>query len=152
MATTKLILTHDVEHLGSAGDVVEVKAGYARNYLVPRGLATRWTKGAQKQIDQMAAARRKREIATVEDARAVRDALAGKTVTVSGKVGAAGNLFGAVSSAQIAEAVKEELGQTIDRRRVVIARPIKSTGDFTVTVNLHSEVSANLKVRVVAAK
>jgi len=76
MATTKLILTHDVERLGSAGDVVEVKSGYARNYLVPRGFATKWTKGAQAQIDQMAAARRRREIASVGDARLVRDALA----------------------------------------------------------------------------
>ncbi|QWW19630.1 50S ribosomal protein L9 [Schaalia sp. 19OD2882] len=149
---TKLILTHDVEHLGAAGEVVEVKDGYARNYLVPRGLAARWTPGAQKQIDQMAAARRKRQIASLDDARAVRDALQGQIVTVSGKVGAAGNLFGAVSSARIADAVKAELGQTIDRRRVVIAAPIKSVGEYTVLVNLHSEVSANLKVRVVAAK
>lgn len=150
---TKLILTHDVENLGAAGDVVEVKDGYARNYLIPRGLATAWSKGAQKQIDQMAAARRKREIASIDDARAVRDVLqAAAPVTISAKVGASGRLFGAVSTADIAEAVKAELGQTIDRRRVVIASPIKTTGDYTVVVNLHSEVTANLKVRVVAAK
>ena len=87
MATTKLILTHDVERLGSAGDVVEVKSGYARNYLVPRGFATKWTKGAQAQIDQMAAARRRREIASVDDARLVRDALQAAVVTVNSKVG-----------------------------------------------------------------
>ena len=150
---TKLILTHDIEHLGAAGDVVEVKDGYARNYLVPRGLATAWSKGAQKQIDQMAAARRKREIASIDDARAVRDVLqAAAPVTISAKVGGTGRLFGAVSTADIAQAVKAELGQTIDRRRVVIASPIKTTGDYTVVVNLHNEVTANLKVRVVAAK
>ncbi|RRC95390.1 50S ribosomal protein L9 [Schaalia canis] len=150
---TKLILTHDVEHLGAAGDVVEVKDGYARNYLVPRGLATAWSKGAQKQIDQMAAARRKREIASIDDARAVRDVLqAAAPVTISAKVGGNGRLFGAVSTSDIAEAVKAELGQTIDRRRVVIASPIKTTGDYTVVINLHNEVTANLKVRVVAAK
>ena len=149
---TKLILTHDVEHLGAAGQVVEVKDGYARNYLVPRGLAARWTPGAQKQIDQMNAARRKREIASIDDARAVRDALQASFVTVSGKVGANNRLFGAVSTAAIAEAVKADLGQTIDRRRVVIAAPIKELGEHTVTVNLHSEVVAKLKVRVVAAK
>ncbi|WP_026459738.1 50S ribosomal protein L9 [Schaalia suimastitidis] len=149
---TKLILTHDVEHLGAAGQVVEVKDGYARNYLVPRGLAARWTPGAQKQIDQMNAARRKREIASIDDARAVRDALQASFVTVSGKVGANNRLFGAVSTAAIAEAVKADLGQTIDRRRVVIATPIKELGEHTVTVNLHSEVVAKLKVRVVAAK
>ena len=75
MATKKLILTQDVANLGHAGQVVEVKAGYARNYLIPRGYATAWTKGAQKQIDQMAAARRRHEIASIDDARAVRDTL-----------------------------------------------------------------------------
>ena len=152
MATTKLILTHDVDRLGSAGDVVEVKSGYARNYLVPRGFATKWTKGAQVQIDQMAAARRRREIASIDDARIVRDALQSAVVTVNSKVGAHGRLFGSVSASQIAEAVKEQLGQTIDRRRVIIASPIKAVGDYTVTVGLHTEVSANLKVRVSAAK
>lgn len=153
MATRKLILTHDVENLGSAGEVVEVRSGYARNYLVPRGLATAWSKGAQQQIDQMAAARRKREIASIDDARAVRDALqSAAPVTIASKVGANGRLFGSVSTADIAEAVKADLGQTIDRRRVRIAQPIKATGDYTVVVNLHADVNANLKVRVVAAK
>ena len=140
MATTKLILTHDVPNLGHAGEVVEVKAGYARNYLVPRGFAAKWTAGAQKQIDQIAAAR------------PMRDALQGAVVEISGKVGNSGRLFGAVSAAAIADAVKEQLGQTIDRRRVIIASPIKAVGDYTVTVGLHPEVSANLKVRVSAAK
>lgn len=149
---TKLILTHDVEHLGAAGEVVEVKDGYARNYLIPRGFAARWTPGAQKQIDQMNAARRKREIASVEDARAVRDTLQGGVVTIAGKVGANNRLFGAVSTTQIAEAVKADMGQTIDRRRVVIASPIKEVGEHVVTVNLHTEVSAKLKVRVIATK
>lgn len=149
MATTKLILTRDVTNLGNAGEVVEVKSGYARNYLVPRGFATKWTKGAQKQIDQIAAARRRHEIASVDDARELRDALqAAGPVVVSGKVGASGRLFGAVSGAQIAEAVKAQLDKVIDRRRIMIASPIKTTGDYTVVVNLHPEVTANLKVRV----
>ncbi|WP_022868886.1 50S ribosomal protein L9 [Schaalia vaccimaxillae] len=153
MATTKLILTQDVANLGNAGEVIEVKSGYARNYLVPRGFATKWTKGAQKQIDQMAAARRRHEIASVDDARVVRDDLqAASFVTVSAKAGANDRLFGSISPAQIAEAVQAELGQKIDRRRIMIASPIKTVGDFTVVVNLHNEVSANLKVRVVATK
>lgn len=152
MATKKLILTQDVANLGHAGQVVEVKAGYARNYLIPRGYATAWTKGAQKQIDQMAAARRRHEIASIDDARAVRDTLQAALVEVSGKVGQSGRLFGAVSAAAIADAVKEQLGQTIDRRRVIIATPIKAVGDYTVHVNLHPEVSAALKVRVSASK
>lgn len=149
--TTKLILTHDVANLGAAGEVVEVKDGYARNYLVPRGLAAKWTKGAQKQIDQMAAARRRREIATVEDARIVRDALQeAKLVTVSATAGAGGRLFGAVSTADIAAAVKDQLGQTVDRRKIVTHTALKTVGDYAVTVNLHPEVSASLTVRVVA--
>ena len=136
MATTKLILTRDVANLGNAGEVVEVKSGYARNYLVPRGFATKWTKGAQKQIDEIAAARRRHEIESIDDARELRDALqAAAPVVISGKVGTSGRLFGAVSGAQIA---------------VMIASPIKSTGDHTVVVNLHPEVTAKLKVRVIA--
>lgn len=151
MATTKLILTRDVSTLGNAGEVVEVKSGYARNYLVPRGFATKWTKGAQKQIDQIAAARRRHEIATVDEARELRDLLQGAApVLVSSKVGKTGRLFGAVSGAQIAEAVKAQLDKVIDRRRVIIADPIKALGDYTVVVNLHPEVAAKLKVRIVA--
>ena len=82
----------------------------------------------------------------------MRDALQGAVVEISGKVGNSGRLFGAVSAAAIADAVKEQLGQTIDRRRVIIASPIKAAGDYTVTVGLHSEVSANLRVRVIATK
>ena len=148
---TKLILTHDVDHLGAAGEVVEVKDGYARNYLFPRGLAAKWTKGAQKQIDQMAAARRKREIATIEDARIVRDTLQGAAfVTVSGKVGSNERLFGAISTADIADAAKKELGVTLDRRKIVVRTAIKTLGEHTVMVNLHPEVTATLKVRVTA--
>ena len=148
----QIILLEKVVNLGQLGDVVKVRDGYARNYLVPRGYAATWTAGAQKQIDQIAAARRRHEIATIDDARAVRDALQGAVVEISGKVGNSGRLFGAVSAAAIADAVKEQLGQTIDRRRVIIASPIKAVGDYTVTVGLHPEVSANLKVRVSAAK
>ncbi len=151
--TTKLILTRDVPNLGVSGDVVEVKDGYARNYLLPRRFAQKWSKGAQRQIDQMNAARRRREIASIDDARVVRDTLQdAEFVKVSAKVGNSGKLFGSVSGAAIAEAIKAELGHTIDRRNIVIASPIKALGDYTVIVNLHSEVSANLKVRVVAAK
>ncbi|AOZ73378.1 50S ribosomal protein L9 [Boudabousia tangfeifanii] len=147
----KLILTHDVEHLGAAGDVVEVKDGYGRNYLVPRKLAVKWTKGAGAQLEQMAAARRKREIASIDDARAVRDTLNDAQLRIARKATEAGRLFGAVSTAEIADAVKEQLGQTIDRRKVVVASPIKAIGHYQVTVNLHSDVTANLKIQVVNA-
>ena len=126
----KLILTHEVDRLGQPGDVVEVKDGYARNFLLPRGYATRWTKGAQKQIDQMEQARRKREIATVEDAQGLRDKLEETTLTITVRTGSSGRLFGAVTAADIAQAAQEATGETIDRRKVLVTSPIKSIGDL----------------------
>ena len=102
----KIILTHEVTGLGAPGDVVEVKDGFARNYLVPRGLAHAWTRGAEKQITSIRKARKAREIETLEGAKAVRDSLQSKPVIVSAKAGASGRLFGAVTTAEIAEAVK----------------------------------------------
>lgn len=149
--TTKLILTHEVSGLGAPGDVIEVKDGYARNYLVPRGLATAWTKGAERQVEQIREARRKREIETVEGARAVRDALQEKPVVVSVNAGPGGRLFGAVTTADIAEAVAATGGPEVDRRKVEVSRPIKSLGSHTVQVRLHPDVSATLELEVVPA-
>ena len=150
--TTKLILTHDVAHLGEAGEVVEVKDGYARNYLVPRKLATPWTKGAQRQIDQMAEARRKRAIASLDQAQAARAWLTENVVTVTATAGANGRLFGAVTTAELAQAVKETGGPTIDRRKIEAVPPIKSTGRHSASVRLHPDVVAPLEVNVVAAR
>jgi large subunit ribosomal protein L9 len=147
----KLILTHEVTGLGAPGDVVEVKDGYARNYLVPRSLATPWTKGAEKEITQIRRARKAREIETLDEARAVRDSLQGNPVTVSAKAGESGRLFGAITTAEIADAVKAAGGPSVDRRKIEIAQPIKATGEFEVQVRLHAEVSAKLTVKVVAA-
>ena len=108
--------------------------------------------GAQNHWDDVAAVGRRNVIGAIDGALAVCDDRQGAVVESSGKVGNYGRLFGAVSAAAIADAVKEQLGQTIDRRRVIIASPIKAVGDYTVTVGLHPEVSANLKVRVSAAK
>ena len=147
----KLILTHEVSNLGASGDVVDVKDGYGRNFLLPRGLATPWSRGAQKQIDQMKAARKSREIASVEDARALRDALQASTVTISQRAGESGRLFGAVTTKEIADAVQSQLDRQIDRRTVQITNPIKSAGEYKVTVKVHPEVQAVLDVEVVAA-
>jgi|SRR5690625_4372960 len=149
---TKLILTHEVTGLGAAGDVIEVRDGYARNYLLPRGLATPWTKGAQRQIDQMNAARRKHEIATIEDAHVVRDQLDDLTAVVSVRASDAGRLFGAVKTADIAEAVVAAGGPTLDRRKIEIVNPIKSLGEHKVSVRLHENVTASFNVEVVPAK
>ena len=150
--TTRIILTHDVAHLGEAGDVVEVKDGYARNYLVPRKLATPWTKGAQRQIDQMAEARRKRAIASLDQAQAARAWLVENVITVTASAGANGRLFGAVTTAVLADAVKEAGGPAIDRRKIEVIPPIKSTGRHSASVRLHTDVVAPLEVNVVAAR
>ncbi|WP_420110973.1 50S ribosomal protein L9 [Pseudactinotalea sp.] len=150
--TTKLILTHEVTGLGAPGDVIDVKDGYARNYLLPRGLATGWTKGAQKQIDAIQAARRKREIATIEDARAARDSLQSKPVVVQVRSGESGRLFGAVTTTDIAEAVAAAGGVSVDRRKIEVKNPIKSLGSHQVSVRLHDDVTATLEVQVVPAK
>ncbi|WP_276778806.1 50S ribosomal protein L9 [Actinomyces gerencseriae] len=148
--TTRIILTHDVAHLGEAGDVVEVKDGYARNYLVPRKLATPWTKGAQRQIDQMAEARRKRAIASLDQAQAARAWLVENVITVAAAAGANGRLFGAITTAELVEAVKSAGGPALDRRKIEVVPPIKSTGRHTASVRLHADVVAPLEVNVVA--
>ena len=150
--TTKLILTHDVAHLGEAGEVVEVKDGYARNYLLPRKLATPWTKGAQRQLDQMAEARRKRAIASLDQAQAARAWLTENVVTVTATAGANGRLFGAVTTAELAQAVKDADGPALDRRKIEVVPPIKSTGRHSASVRLHPDVVAPLEVNVVAAR
>lgn len=148
----KIILTHEVENLGSAGEVVEVKDGYARNYLFPRGYATVWSKGAQKQIDQIAESRRKRATEDIEAARELRDALEADVITVAKTAGDNGRLFGAVSTADIATAASELTGKAVDRRSVNLNTNIKSVGEYTGQIKLHADVVANIKVKVVAAK
>ena len=146
----KLILTHEVTGLGEPGDVVEVKDGYARNFLVPRSLATNWTKGAEKEITAIRKARKSREIATLDGAKAARDSLQSKPVVVTAKAGASGRLFGAVTTAEIAEAVKATGGQSIDKRKIEIGQPIKAVGEYQVQLRMHAEVSATITVKVVA--
>ena len=147
----KIILTHEVTGLGAPGDVVEVKDGYARNYLIPRSLATPWSKGAEKDVSAIRRARKAREIATLDDAKAVRDSLQANPVTVSAKAGESGRLFGAVTTAEIAEAIKAVGGPSVDKRKIEVAQAIKTLGEYTVQVRLHPEVSAKVTVTVVAA-
>jgi len=146
----KVILTHEVSGLGVAGDIVDVKDGYARNFLVPRKLATPWSAGAEKSIEAMRKARRAREIANVEDAQAARDALQANPVVVSAKAGESGPLCGAVTTADIANAIGKRA--VVDKRRIQIAHPIKTVGEYQVQVSLHDGVVANVEVKVVAAQ
>ncbi|WP_116947814.1 50S ribosomal protein L9 [Jiangella endophytica] len=145
----KLILTQEVPGLGAAGDVVEVKDGYGRNYLMPRGFAIAWTKGGQKEIDSIRRARSAREFADLDSARAVKAQLEGTAVKLAAKAGDSGRLFGAVTSADIASAVTASGGPAIDKRRIEVGSPIKTVGTHRVTVRLHPEVAANVALEVV---
>ena len=146
----KLILTQEVTGLGTPGDVVEVKDGYGRNYLVPRGFAIAWTKGGEKQVAAIRGARSAREVKTLEEAQQVRATLERTKVTLPAKAGANGRLFGAVTTADVAEAVARVGGPKVDRRKVELPQPIKALGDYTVLVRLHPEVQAKVPVSVVA--
>ncbi len=149
--TTKLILNRDVERLGSAGEVVEVKDGYARNYLLPRGYAVRWTKGAQRHIDESLERLRKREISSVEDAVALRAKIEeADAVAIKAKAGANGRLFGAVTPKHMAQALQEQFGVPFDPRNIDFGGPIKKTGIYPVTIKLLPEVVAKTDLVVEA--
>jgi large subunit ribosomal protein L9 len=147
----KLILTHEVTGLGAPGDVVEVAGGYGRNYLIPRGLAMRWSRGAEKQIQLIKRARAVREVRGVDDAKHIAAQLAELNVRLETKAGDSGRLFGSVSAADIAAAVRAAGGPELDRRRIEIRSPIKTVGAHQIAVRLHPEVSATLDVEVVGA-
>jgi large subunit ribosomal protein L9 len=147
----KLILTQEVSGLGAPGDVVEVAGGYGRNYLVPRGLAMRWSRGAEKQIELIKRARAAREIRSVEDAKAAAERLAGLRVRMQTRAGGGGRLFGSISTSDIAAAVKAAGGPELDRRKIEISNPIKTVGAHQVAVRLHPEVNATIEVEVVGA-
>ncbi len=147
----KIILTQEVTGLGSPGDVVEVKDGYGRNFLLPRGLALRWTRGGERQVADLRRARESRSIRDVGRATEVRGELEGLTVQLPVRAGDTGRLFGAVTPGDIAEAVQASGGPALDKRRIEIGNPIKSVGAHDVTVRLHPEVEAKLRVTVVAA-
>ncbi|MFC4530839.1 50S ribosomal protein L9 [Sphaerisporangium dianthi] len=147
----KLILTNEVSGLGAPGDIVEVKDGYGRNYLIPRGFAMRWTRGGEKQIDSIKKARDAREIRDLGTAKEVAGRLGALRVTLKTRAGDSGRLFGSVTTGDIADAVKAAGGPTLDRRRIEITNAIKSVGSHRVSVRLHPEVSANLDVEVVGS-
>jgi large subunit ribosomal protein L9 len=146
----KLILTQEVGGLGEPGDVVDVAGGYGRNYLIPRGFAMPWTRGAEKQIDLIKRARSAREIRSLEDAQAVAAQLGGLRVQMRRRAGASGRLFGSVGAADIAAAVREAGGPELDRRRIEVRDPIKTVGQHQAQVRLHAEVSAPVDLEIVA--
>jgi len=147
----KLILTQEVSNLGGPGDLVEVKDGYGRNYLVPRGLAIVATRGAEKQVTQIRRAREVRDIRDLGQAKEVAASLGGLPVQLPVRAGNGGRLFGSVTSADVVAAVVSAGGPKLDRRRVELSEPIKAVGQHTVTVRLHPDVVASITVDVVAS-
>ncbi|GLW12463.1 50S ribosomal protein L9 [Microtetraspora sp. NBRC 13810] len=146
----KLILTSEVTGLGGPGDIVEVKNGYGRNYLLPRGFAILWTRGAEKQIASIKKARDAREIRDLGTAKEVAGQLAALKVKLRTRAGESGRLFGSVTTGDIADAVKAAGGPQLDRRRIEIVNAIKSLGSHRISVKLHPEVSAAIEVEVIA--
>lgn len=149
---SKLILTNEVSGLGSAGDVVEVKNGYARNYLIPQGFAVAWSRGGEKQVEQIRAARKARALATLEEAQALKSQLESTKVKLAVKVGRDGRLFGSVKTDHIATAVAAAGLGDIDKRKIEIVSPIKFTGEHEATVRLREDLVATITLQVVAAK
>lgn len=146
---TKIILTQEVDGLGSAGDVVEVRNGFARNYLVPKGYAVNWTRGGESQVAQIKQAREARELKSAEEAQALKATLEDALIKVAVKAGTEGRLFGSVRTADVAAAVAEQGLGEIDKRKVVFPEPIKTIGTHEAIVRLHENVTATLKLQVI---
>jgi large subunit ribosomal protein L9 len=146
----KVVLRADVDDVGKRGDIVEVRDGYARNYLVPRGLAMRATPGAEQQAASMRRARDVRDAQDRAAAEEIASRLVPKVITVTARAGTEGRLFGSVTSSDVTEAVAAQTGIELDRKRVLLAEPIKTLGTHLVPAKLHSEVEFPITVEVVA--
>ena len=147
----KLILTENVNGLGTPGDVVEVKDGYARNFLLPRHMAMPWSKGGEVQIEGIRRARKAKEVRDLDHAKELKSALEGKAVVLKAKAGDKGKLFGSVTEKDVAVAVKQAGGPDLDRRRITISKAIKTLGSHRVTVVLHPQVKAVVTLEVSAS-
>lgn len=150
MPDMKLILTREVAGLGQAGDVVSVKDGYARNFLLPNGNAIAWSVGGEKQIEGIRRARSAREIRDLDHAREIKATLEAAPILVKAKVGTTGSLFGSVTDKDLIAAIKSMVGIDIDRHRLK-APTMKKLGTYAAKVTLHAQVAANLQVEVVGA-
>jgi large subunit ribosomal protein L9 len=147
----KLILTQDVSGLGTPGDVVEVKDGYGRNYLLPRGFAINWTRGGEKQVTQIKRARKVREVRDLSHANEIKQSLESLVITLPARAGDTGRLFGSITTADVADAVKAAGGPVLDKRKVSLAAPIKTVGKHAAKVEIHEGVTATVTLEVVAS-
>jgi large subunit ribosomal protein L9 len=148
----KVILTQEITGLGTPGDVVEVKDGYGRNYLLPQGFAISWSRGAEKQVTSIKRARSAREIRDLGHAKEVKAELEALKVSLAARAGAGGRLFGSVTPAEVQQAVKAAGGPDLDRRRIELPGHIKAVGQYDVKVRLHPDVTAAFALSVVASK
>src|SRR5437879_9993446 len=149
MANTTILLREDIEHVGGRGEIVKVKAGYARNYLLPHGFATLATKGNVKQIEQERTALLKKAAIERATAEAQKEQMETIALSFERKAGEHGTLFGSVTSMDIADALRAK-GYETDRRKIVLKDPIKETGEYTVNVKLHRDVTLTIPVTVTA--
>jgi len=148
----KLILTREVPGLGNAGDVVTVKDGFARNFILPRGNAILWTKGGEGQIEGIKRARSAREIRDLDHAKEIKTKLESANIVVKVKIGSTGSMFGSVTDKDIVAAIKSATNETVDRHRIKLTKHIKKVGKYTVRIALESQVVANVPVSVVSDK
>jgi large subunit ribosomal protein L9 len=148
----KIILTQEVSGLGTPGDIVDVKNGFGRNYLLPQGFAIPWTKGGEKQVTLIKRARSTREIRDLGHANEVKAQLEGLSVKRSARAGSGGRLFGSVTPTEVQQAVKAAGGPDLDRRRIELPSHIKSVGQYQVQVRLHTDVTAKFSLTVVGTK
>jgi len=145
----RIVLRDDVDNLGKKGEVVDVADGYARNYLVPRGLAIKATKGVVQQGEAMRRNRQSRDARDREAAQALADQLTGRRIEVRARAGEEGRLFGSVTAADVVDAVRAQTGVELDRRKTQLAEPLKELGPAEIPVKLHPDVEVTLTVDVV---
>ena len=147
----KLILTQEVGGLGAPGDIVEVKDGYGRNFLIPRNVAIRWTKGGERTVESIKAARSSREVRDLDHAKQIKAQLESTPVDLPVRAGESGRLFGAVTVTDIAAAISGVTGEDVDKRTIAVTNPIKALGNHEISVRLHEDVSATVSINVVPA-
>jgi large subunit ribosomal protein L9 len=146
----KVILQKEVDKLGAPGDVVDVADGFARNFLIPRGMAAAASKGAVKHADRLRDAHEKRQRAALQEAQAIADKLGATPIRISAKAGEDGRLFGSITVHQVADEIEKIAGGEIDRKQIHLAESIRSVGAHEVTVHLHPDVNATVTIQVVA--
>jgi large subunit ribosomal protein L9 len=148
----KVILLQELKGKGGEGNIVDVAQGFAVNYLFPRGIALQATPGNIKQLEARSHNIEKRELARTTDAAQIQEALDGKTVTIPARVGEEGQLFGSITATQVAEAIADQLGVPVDRKKLVVAHPIKTAGTHNVTVDIYRELKAAVNVDIIDEK